>query len=378
MKEENLAIANVGEPNVRMTRARAAACHAFGGIPPSEALKQQGQKQVLRTSSKRAALDEMNSSASAATPVQHKRRAVLKDVTNVCCENSYKNCLIAAKIPKKNSKQANKGSVNVSKVMHLDAEKEMMSQCVALLGKFIAVREPNIQYLGLEIRMLMVSDVQDIIKRYQSQIITSLKDPDIRCPEDLGIKLEGPRFEDFTSSCFFFAAQQSPENPNWFQVVYNLNSKPSSLILCSSFSFLCPILLLDLFTRLKLKDLQFMDFNLNVPELSFSISPYVNAYENLLILVGYPVDDIMKRSSVKMSEDDIFAIAVKKQWRSVSEIEKKLPAEAIAWARRIARYRAVLSTKPSSTDGIQTSEDYRFYAISTGFSEFSIKDKTSN
>ncbi|GMP34677.1 hypothetical protein CsSME_00007448 [Camellia sinensis var. sinensis] len=116
MKEENLAIANVGEPTVRMTRAQAAACHAFGGIPPSEALKQQGQKQVLRTSSKRAALDEMNSSASAAAPVQHKRRAVLKDVTNVCCENSYKNCLIAAKILKKNSKQANKGSVNVSKV----------------------------------------------------------------------------------------------------------------------------------------------------------------------------------------------------------------------------------------------------------------------
>lgn len=66
-------------------------------------------------------------------------------------------------------------------VMHLDAEKEMMSQCVALLGKFIAVREPNIRYLGLEnmTRMLMVSDVQDIIKRHQAQIITSLKDPDI-------------------------------------------------------------------------------------------------------------------------------------------------------------------------------------------------------
>ncbi|GLT51295.1 hypothetical protein SLA2020_247150 [Shorea laevis] len=66
-------------------------------------------------------------------------------------------------------------------VMHLDAEKEMMSQCVALLGKFIAVREPNIRYLGLEnmTRMLMVTDVQDIIKRYQAQIIASLKDPDI-------------------------------------------------------------------------------------------------------------------------------------------------------------------------------------------------------
>ncbi|XP_061346364.1 AP-2 complex subunit alpha-1-like isoform X4 [Gastrolobium bilobum] len=66
-------------------------------------------------------------------------------------------------------------------VMHLDAEKEMMSQCVALLGKFIAVREPNIRYLGLEnmTRMFMVTDVQDIIKRHQAQIITSLKDPDI-------------------------------------------------------------------------------------------------------------------------------------------------------------------------------------------------------
>uniref|UniRef100_A0A1J3GCH1 AP-2 complex subunit alpha n=1 Tax=Noccaea caerulescens TaxID=107243 RepID=A0A1J3GCH1_NOCCA len=69
----------------------------------------------------------------------------------------------------------------LSLVMHLDAEKEMMSQCVALLGKFISVREPNIRYLGLEnmTRILMVTDVQDIIKKHQSQIITSLKDPDI-------------------------------------------------------------------------------------------------------------------------------------------------------------------------------------------------------
>lgn len=33
--------------------------------------------------------------------------------------------------------------------MQLDAEMEMMSQSVALLGKFIAAREPNIRYLGL-------------------------------------------------------------------------------------------------------------------------------------------------------------------------------------------------------------------------------------
>ncbi|PON53396.1 Adaptor protein complex AP-2, alpha subunit [Parasponia andersonii] len=78
-------------------------------------------------------------------------------------------------------------------VMHLDAEKEMMSQCVALLGKFIAVREPNIRYLGLEnmTRMLMVTDVQEIIKRHQAQIITSLKDPDIsksKGVDDVGIE----------------------------------------------------------------------------------------------------------------------------------------------------------------------------------------------
>uniref|UniRef100_A0A804R2X8 Uncharacterized protein n=1 Tax=Zea mays TaxID=4577 RepID=A0A804R2X8_MAIZE len=66
--------------------------------------------------------------------------------------------------------------------MHLDAEKDSMSQCVALLGKFIAVREPNIRYLSLEnmTRMLLVTDVQDIIRRHQAQIITSLKDLDIR------------------------------------------------------------------------------------------------------------------------------------------------------------------------------------------------------
>ncbi|KAG0627347.1 hypothetical protein M758_2G193500 [Ceratodon purpureus] len=66
-------------------------------------------------------------------------------------------------------------------VMHLDAEKEMMSQCVVLLGKFISVREPNIRYLGLEnmTRMLLVADVAESIKKHQSQIIISLKDPDI-------------------------------------------------------------------------------------------------------------------------------------------------------------------------------------------------------
>ncbi|KAL7615959.1 hypothetical protein Lser_V15G04559 [Lactuca serriola] len=69
--------------------------------------------------------------------------------------------------------------ISASHVSELD--NKMMCQCVALLGKFIPVREPNIRYLGLEnmTRMMMVTNVQDIIKRHQAQIITSLKDPDI-------------------------------------------------------------------------------------------------------------------------------------------------------------------------------------------------------
>ncbi|KAH9571656.1 hypothetical protein CY35_02G105700 [Sphagnum magellanicum] len=69
----------------------------------------------------------------------------------------------------------------IALVMHLDADKDLMTQCVALLGKFVAVREPNIRYLGLEnmTRMLLVADVNESIKKHQAHIITSLKDPDI-------------------------------------------------------------------------------------------------------------------------------------------------------------------------------------------------------
>lgn len=108
MKKGNLATANFGEPIPRITRARAAAYQQSGGIQPSKATKkqdenrfltkQQDQKRVLRTNSKRAAVDEVNNSAPVTAGVQNKRRAVLKDVTNVLCD-SYRNCLIAPKVP---------------------------------------------------------------------------------------------------------------------------------------------------------------------------------------------------------------------------------------------------------------------------------------
>lgn len=66
-------------------------------------------------------------------------------------------------------------------VLHMDVDRDLMTQCVALLGKFIAVREPNIRYLGLEnmARLAAVADMNSAIKRHQAHIIASLKDPDI-------------------------------------------------------------------------------------------------------------------------------------------------------------------------------------------------------
>lgn len=104
----------VGEPSFRVTRARAAVCQSSMG---SEVPKDQGHGRVLRKNPKRAVQDERSNNANATIAgAQNKRRAVLKDVTNICCDNSYKNCIIAAKIPKKNSKLGKKNSVNMPKV----------------------------------------------------------------------------------------------------------------------------------------------------------------------------------------------------------------------------------------------------------------------
>lgn len=96
MKKENLIVPNFREPTGRMTRAQAAAFRTFGGMPTSKPALQY-QKRTLRTNSKRAALDEKNSIASDTACPQRKRRAVLQDVTNVCCDHSYANCINATR-----------------------------------------------------------------------------------------------------------------------------------------------------------------------------------------------------------------------------------------------------------------------------------------
>ncbi|KAF8393309.1 hypothetical protein HHK36_021550 [Tetracentron sinense] len=104
MKKENSTVTNFEESTARITRSRAAASCASGGMLSSKPFMKQDQKRVLRANTKRAALDENI----ATVP---KKRAVLKDVSNICCENSYMNCINATKIQIKKSKQMKKGPV---------------------------------------------------------------------------------------------------------------------------------------------------------------------------------------------------------------------------------------------------------------------------
>ncbi len=62
----------------------------------------------------------------------------------------------------------------VALALAVDADTEILSQAVSLLGKFITVREPNIKYLGLEnmVRLAEVPAVNDVISRSASCFYT--------------------------------------------------------------------------------------------------------------------------------------------------------------------------------------------------------------
>ncbi|GMI78065.1 Cyclin A2;4 [Hibiscus trionum] len=116
MRKENVASANVGEFNGRLTRARAAALCASRELPPLKAHTQPDQKRALRANLKRSSLDENNTNGAEKTGHQSKKRAMLQDVTNVCCNNSNIKCFNATKIQSKGSKQARKAPAKASKV----------------------------------------------------------------------------------------------------------------------------------------------------------------------------------------------------------------------------------------------------------------------
>lgn len=69
----------------------------------------------------------------------------------------------------------------INLVIHLDTESDLMVQISTRLGKFIASRETNVRYLGLEAMTHLAarSETLDPIKKHQSIIIGSLRDRDI-------------------------------------------------------------------------------------------------------------------------------------------------------------------------------------------------------
>ena len=75
------------------------------------------------------------------------------------------------------AKNINKNNANhaivfeaIALALALEADTDLLTASVGLLGKFISVREPNIKYLGLEnmVRLAEVPAVNDAIVRCES------------------------------------------------------------------------------------------------------------------------------------------------------------------------------------------------------------------
>ncbi|XP_009617571.1 cyclin-A2-4 [Nicotiana tomentosiformis] len=119
MKRENSVISAENESMVRITRSRAAAPEKSMLARCAKLPNPRGQKRSLQINSNTAVLRERKKNAPL---VEKKCRAVLKDVTNLCCKSSKGDCLNAAKVPKKIMRVGN-SSLNVSKVTtSVDAE----------------------------------------------------------------------------------------------------------------------------------------------------------------------------------------------------------------------------------------------------------------
>ncbi|ESQ27072.1 hypothetical protein EUTSA_v10018503mg [Eutrema salsugineum] len=118
-----------------VTRALASALRASSKLITSSevaATTQINQGRVLRSKSKRTALDENKANAL-------KKRAVLKDITNVSCENSYRSCFNAAKIQVENIKQIKKGKASSSKVASASTTSEVTDAKVEVLSNSVGV-----------------------------------------------------------------------------------------------------------------------------------------------------------------------------------------------------------------------------------------------
>lgn len=98
-RKENPVLTACQAPSGRITRAQAAANRGRFGFAPSVSLPARTErKQTAKGKTKRGALDEITSASTATSAPQPKRRTVLKDVTNIGCANSSKNCTTTSKL----------------------------------------------------------------------------------------------------------------------------------------------------------------------------------------------------------------------------------------------------------------------------------------
>ncbi|KAJ0959901.1 hypothetical protein J5N97_000335 [Dioscorea zingiberensis] len=96
MKKENMAT-GCGLPTGMITRARAAAlCRRAEVLPLEQPTAKPDESQAQGGNSKRGILDESTCAASQTAALKHKKRAVLKDVTNTFRESSCKDHISAA------------------------------------------------------------------------------------------------------------------------------------------------------------------------------------------------------------------------------------------------------------------------------------------
>ena len=92
-------VGGCGLPTGRITRSRAAAlCRRAEVLPLEHPTAKPDETQVQVGNSKRAVLDDSTCAASHTAVLNHKKRAVLKDVSNACCESSYEDLTSAAGI----------------------------------------------------------------------------------------------------------------------------------------------------------------------------------------------------------------------------------------------------------------------------------------
>lgn len=208
MNKENITDVNVEEPTVRVTRARAKALGLSGAkFPSSKPSFKQDHKHAPRSKFKRAASDENKASMAAPAGIQHKRRAVLADVTNISSQSLCMNRTHGSKIQtskqgrrgpgEKNDKQVARVTREISP-MQLDAKAKLAEE----LSKISVVESQeinmpvNLEEEGPKEQNISVS-MRDCTSRKLSGVQNSQEKGDTDC-EESGM-LSGPDILDIDS-----------------------------------------------------------------------------------------------------------------------------------------------------------------------------------